>query len=597
MKEISLRASQDFIPKFGGYLDILMGFAFLAGVFTILSPCVLPVLPALLSASIGGGKQRPLGVVVGLILSFTFFTLALTAIVKQFGISANLLRQVAILLIGFFGFVMVLPFLSNWFARATNSVANWGIRIQLRKEAQQSGFFGGFILGGALGLIWTPCAGPILAAITTLVATQAITLKIVALTLSYSLGAGIPLLLIAYGGNKALASLPFLSRNSEIIRQFFGWIMILTAIALAFNLDVALQQRVLEYLPNIQIENNSRVQQELNKLRPAPLSFPGLEVRPRVQEGEELPQLAVAPELVGLSDWINTAPLTIAGLKGQVILIDFWTYSCINCIRTLPYLKQWLEKYNDKGLVIIGVHTPEFEFEKDLKNVENAVERFKIHYPVALDNQYETWQAYHNSYWPAKYLIDQNGIIRYVHFGEGEYSETENAIRSLLKMPTLQASQQTHIAYRPTTPEIYLGYQRAANYSSDIHLLPNKTISYSYDQPLEEDQIGLKGTWRASQEYISSESETASLELNFISNRVYIVLGGESNLPIQIELDGSPLPQKYHTMDTNQGRLFVKEDRKYDLANLQGDYGRHRLTLYIPKGIKAYTFTFGGEEE
>ncbi|WP_068470882.1 cytochrome c biogenesis protein DipZ [Candidatus Protochlamydia phocaeensis] len=593
---------------------LLLLFSFLAGIVTVLSPCILPVLPVILSASVGKGKWRPFGVIAGLIISFVFFTLALTTLVRSFGLSANVLRYTAILIIGFFGLVMILPTFSNLFAKLTGSLAEWGNQIQARTHRQTAGFWSGFFLGIALGLVWTPCAGPILAAITTLVATQKVTIEVVLLTFAYSLGAGIPLLFVAYGGNRAVSEFPALAKYSEEIRMGFGVIMILTALALAFNWDVAFQQKVLDYLPNIQIENNTWVQQQLQHLRsPAP-SFPNQDNSPweeqdnpsvpssshqQAEKGEVLPIISKAPPIVGIADWINSPPLTLKDLRGKVVLIDFWTYSCINCIRTFPYLKRWYERYKDQNFVIIGVHTPEFEFEKNLSNVKKAVERFQIVYPVALDNQYATWESYHNAYWPAHYLIDQEGMIREVHFGEGGYTETENAIRSLLNEKPLSNQTEEPMPAVPIsiTPETYLGYHRAGAYVPALTIHKNQFFNYNSIQSVGPNQVGLKGDWKITNENILAGADDSILVLNFMANRVYLVLGGSSSLPIKVELDGEPLPLKYHTVDMNpQGEIFVKDARKYDIVNLRGEGKRRLLVLHVPKGIQAYAFTFGMEE-
>ena len=358
---------------------LLLGFCFLAGIFTALSPCILPVLPAILASSVGQGRLRPLGTILGLICSFSFFTLALTWIVHETGLSPSILRYIAIGLIFFFGLVMIFPKLSNWFAKITSPIANLGQKVQGTQP--HPGFWGGIFFGIALGLLWTPCAGPILGAITTLVAAGSINAMAILMTLSYSIGAGIPLFLFAYGSAKLVQTSHFLSSHSERIRQFFGVLMILFALLLSFNWDMLLNEKISRIFPELISEKN--LPPELNT--------------------KNLPKNGRAPELSGIVGWINSPPLTLSELKGKVVLIDFWTYSCINCLRTLPYLKNWYHDYKDDGFVIIGVHTPEFAFEKDYDNVKKAAKDLGIDYPIALDNNYDTWNAYDNHYWPAHF--------------------------------------------------------------------------------------------------------------------------------------------------------------------------------------------------
>jgi cytochrome c biogenesis protein CcdA/thiol-disulfide isomerase/thioredoxin len=553
---------------------ILLIFAFLAGFFTVISPCILPVLPIILAAGTTTGKWRPIGIIVGLVLSFTFFTLSLTAIVHTTQISASAFRSVAIVLVFAFGLIMLFPKLSDWFAKISSPLANLGLRIQ---KNSNSSFFGGFLLGIALGLLWTPCAGPILASITTLAATQSITFATVLITLAYSVGAGIPMLLLAYGGGEIIQSSKFLSQHSQGLRQTFGAIMILTAVAITLHWDMIVQDKVTSIFPTIVIEDNPLVKQELEKMS-------GKEERVNLSPTsslEVLPNYGKAAELVGISGWINSPPLTLKQLHGKVVLIDFWTYSCINCLRTLPYIKKWYADYKDKGFVVIGVHTPEFEFEKDHQNVESAAKRLGITYPIAQDNDYKTWQAYQNEYWPAHYLIDQNGNIRSVHFGEGGYVETENAIRNLLDMPPVNKTESEK-SLAPISPETYLGLKRGRSYTSEITIKPNVIASYTYKKPLGDDEVGLKGSWKVQEESITAEGDANYLDYNFLAKQVYLVLSGKSKVPVEIYLDG-----KY------VGKFIVDSARKYDIVNL--NYGRHNLSLKIPKGINAYAFTFGDE--
>lgn len=539
-------------------MALLLGFAFLAGIFTVLSPCILPILPAILSAGTLQGRLRPLGIIIGLICSFTFFTLSLTAIVHATGLSPNLLRYAAILLIFLFGLIMIFPRLSNWFAALTAPIATLGQHLQGKSS---TGFIGGMIFGLALGLLWTPCAGPILAAITTLVATHAINLLTVLMTLSYSVGAGIPMFLIAYGGSRIIQSSRFLSQHAEGIRQVFGVLMILVATVLFFHWDMMLEQKLSQYLPSSMVENNTKVQQQLQKLR-----------------GETLEKMGKAPDFVGITEWINSSPLNIEELRGKVVLVDFWTYSCINCLRTLPYLEKWYADYQDQGLVIIGVHTPEFEFEKDPQNVAAAAKRLGVEYPIALDNNYQTWQAYRNNYWPAHYLIDQEGNIRMEHFGEGGYAETENEIRQLLGLASISIAEPKVISM-PTSPETYLGSARGRSYIQEVQL---GEMAYDYTKSLGDDQVGLKGAWLVEEESITPKGDDCYLNMNFLAKRVYLVLSGSSKEPIEVFLDGKPA-----------GEFYMDGDKKYDIVSTT--YERHLLSLKIPEGISAYAFTFGNE--
>ncbi|HZW60836.1 MAG TPA: cytochrome c biogenesis protein DipZ [Candidatus Babeliales bacterium] len=567
---------------------ILLFFAFLAGLVTALSPCILPVLPLLLSAGIGQGKWRQYGIIAGLILSFTFFTLALTAIVHATGLSPNILRSIAIILIIFFGLTMIFPKLEQWFARITAPIARLGTQVQGAAEPSGSGFIGGFILGCALGLIWAPCAGPILAAITTLVATGSITFEVILMTLSYSTGTALPMFFIMYGGNKISISISAIAPYTELIRKLFGILMILGALAIAFHVDVLLQQVAIRYFPVVTIENNRLVKKELDLLQK----------KAGMQNLSPEPVLGShAPDFVGIIEWINSPPLTIERLKGKVVLVDFWTYSCINCVRTLPYLKKWYETYKNNNFVIVGVHTPEFEFEKDPKNVEEAVTRFGITYPVALDSDYATWRNYHNQFWPAHYLIDQQGIIRDIHFGEGDYDKTENAIRSLVGLTPMEEHVEI-VPHMILTPETYLGYERAQKYTSEIVLKHKETADYKYTAPLARNEIGISGSWFVSGEYIKSKSDNARLSINFLANRVYAVMAADEPSKVTLLLDNKSVPPEFYTKDMQaDGSILVKESRMYDLLNLKETDSRHILTLQVPKNVSAYVFTFGSGKE
>jgi len=554
---------------------ILIIFAILAGIVTVLSPCILPILPILLSAGIGQNRHKSYGIIIGLIASFSFFTLTLTAIVAATGVSPDCLRFMAILLIIFFGLTMLIPKLGNFFESATSKVAHLGSFIQEKSTNTGSEFWSGIILGVALGVLWTPCAGPILASITTLVATHSIGWPAIIIIVSYSVGSGIAMLTIMYGGSKLTSSI---GSYSPYIRQIFGALMIAGALSIVFHADVILQQLALKYFPMVIIDDNEIVKKELVTLNPNAFAH---------NDG-------MAPDFIDIQEWINSKPLTIKELEGHVVLVDFWTYSCINCIRTLPYIKKWHEDYKDHGLIIVGVHTPEFEFEKNPDNVKNAIARLGITYPVALDNGYKTWQNYNNHYWPAHYLIDRRGIIKETHFGEGAYLETENNIRNLLGLSPIAQSHPIDQTSKKITPETYLGYERATSYHPSISLQPDQAVSYDYQGSLGENQVGLKGLWNVHRQSITSQSSNSILDFDIIANRVYVVMESNSSQLVHVLLDGKPLLDRQRTVDMNQeGQIIVNQARMYDVANLNNDYGYHKLTLHVPQGVSLYAFTFG----
>lgn len=545
---------------------LLIIFSFLAGFVTILSPCILSIAPILFTAGSNGNHKKPIGIVIGLIISFSFFTLTLSTIVQATGISPDIFRYIAISIIIFFGLTMVLPSFERAFTSLTQQIARAGTFVQEHSIAMHEHFISGFVLGIALGLLWTPCAGPILATITTLAAAGHTTLSTVLITIAYTTGAAIPMLLFAFGGSKILNTVTKITPYSHVIRQLFGVITILSAIAIAFGADIVIQEKIAHWFPTITIEQNKLLDEELNMLR----------------ESEGLSPMMSAPEIVGISAWLNSEPLTLEQLKGKVVLLDFWTYSCINCVRTLPHVKQWYESYKDHDFTIIGIHTPEFAFEKSIKNVESAIKRFGITYPVALDNDYQTWRAYNNHYWPAHYLIDQSGTIVKTHFGEGNYVEMEDAIRALLNMPPCKKAEEPPCK-KPLTPETYLGFERGDHYHPSLQLQKNIPATYQTMGTLGDNQVGLQGSWTIEPTFIISNSNTSTLELNFTAAHVYLVMQSDQPKEIIVHLDGTVMPDK----------IVVHDARMYEILDLKNDYERHILKLECPEGIKAYVFTFG----
>lgn len=433
------------------------------------------------------------------------------------------------------------------------------------------GFWGGFITGVSLGLVWSPCAGPILATIATLAATQQVSLGLVLVTLSYVVGVGIPLFLFATFSNVLFTRSKLLSPYTGRIQQVFGIIMLLTAVAIYTNYDKVIQAKLLDIFPSYskflyKLEGTESVKKQLDILK---------EQKKDMESAVALPAQGNAPEFVGIEKWLNSEPLTMQSLRGKVVLVDFWTYTCINCIRTLPHVTSWYEKYKDKGFVVVGVHTPEFEFEKKKENVENAIKQYGIRYPVAQDNNYATWKAYSNQYWPAEYLIDAKGVIRRTHFGEGEYDKTEEAIQALLTEAGGTVTEQVSPGVDETprmrlTPETYVGSRRS------------------------EGRAQLSGKWSVQDEYAESGKDS-SLLINFYANKVFLVITPKNaNDVVKVYLDDKLVDVAVAGKDVRNGKVVIDTARLYELINLKGAVGNHTLRLeFLTPGVKIYAFTFG----
>ncbi len=406
---------------------VLLAFAFVAGAATALSPCVLPVLPVALSAGATGGRRRPLGVVTGLVGSFTFATVVLVYVISALGLPDDLLRNLAIAVLAGFGLALIVP-------RASARVETALSRLIKRgpKTTTGEGFGSGLVLGASLGLVYAPCAGPILAGVITVSASQDFTAGRLGVAFSYAIGTAVVLYALMLGGRRLTSRL---SKRSGRLQSAMGAVMVAVAVLMAFELDIRFQSSIADKLPAALVnptralEDSGAARDRLAELHQG--GTQAIAATPR-RDGEKLPVLGDAPEIRGTQRWFNSKPLSLASLKGRVVLIDFWTYSCINCIRTLSHLRAWDARYREAGLTIIGVHAPEFPFERDAGNVGRAVRSNGLRYPVAQDNEFATWRAYDNRYWPAKYLIDARGRVRYYHFGEGDYAKTEAAIRDLL---------------------------------------------------------------------------------------------------------------------------------------------------------------------
>jgi cytochrome c biogenesis protein CcdA/thiol-disulfide isomerase/thioredoxin len=602
-------------------MAVLLGFAFVSGIITILSPCILPVLPIVLAGSAGGGRARPFGVVAGFVVSFTVFTLTLTAIVGALGISADALRFVAVGLIVAFGLVMIVPKLRDRFEIYASKIASLGGGRRSKSpesvapQSRTSGFLGGLPIGFSLGLVWTPCVGPIMASVISLALTQQVDGGAVFITLAYTLGTAIPMLAVMLGGRALLTRVPFLTRNVARIQKGFGVLMIVVGVGIGFGWDRQFQATLLRVFPNYgagltAIENAAPVQQVLERRE-----TPGTEASAgggtfsyseRPKNGR-LSDFGLAPDIVAKGKWFNTEgvlpldteaslngspPLVWDELRGRVVIVDFWTFSCVNCVRTIPYLKRWHDTYKDQGLVIIGVHTPEFEFEKNPNNVARAIADLGVDWPVVLDNDYAQWRSYSNRYWPAHYFIDAEGRVRYFHFGEGAYDASERVIRALLKEAGERVGgriSNPKLQFDARTPETYLGYGRARGFTSAVGMAPNKVADYRPSGAPANGEWNLSGQWIVAQEFAVPQSSGA-LEIGFHARNVFLVIEPEEDGGrIEVQVDGLPVSD---TADVKDGILLPDESRLYQLVGLE-EPGEHVLHLDVKGKLRLFAFTFG----
>jgi cytochrome c biogenesis protein CcdA/thiol-disulfide isomerase/thioredoxin len=573
---------------------LLMLFALLAGAGTALSPCVLPILPAIFGGGVTGGRRRPLGIVVGLALSFTFATVALVYVIEALGLPDTVVRDIAIAVLLVFGLSLLLPPLGDRIEAALSRIAPAPARVG------GEGLGSGLVLGASLGFVYAPCAGPILAGIITVSASQEFTAGKLAVALAYAIGSAAVLYLLMLGGRRFADRLKAYRGRVQVA---MGAVMVAVAVLMIADLDTRFQGAIADDLPAVlvnptaEIEESEAVGQELAAVHGGAAVEAGA---PEAEAGRPLPRLGAAPDFTATQLWFNTGgeELSVPKLasEGKVVLLDFWTYSCINCIRTLPYLKAWDEQYRDDGLVIVGVHAPEFAFEKDAGNVERAIADNGIEYPVVQDNELGTWTAYGNQYWPAKYLVGADGELRYTHFGEGEYETTEKAIRALLAENGVEPGER---AREPAaekadrgvrTPETYLGYERAQGFVTPVY--PGRLDYGRSDRRLPPNGFAFAGEWRIGPESAVT-GRSGELRARFRARRVFLVMGSPRGpAKTDILLDGDPISDAAAGADVRDSRVTVSEQRLYRLVELPRA-GPHELTLRLEPGIEAYAFTFG----
>jgi cytochrome c biogenesis protein CcdA/thiol-disulfide isomerase/thioredoxin len=584
---------------------LLMVFAAIAGAATAVTPCVLPVLPALLSASAVGGRRRPLGIVTGLAVTFTVTIAGLATVIDGVGVADGAARKIAIAVLLAAGVALLLPRLADRIEAPLSRLARFGPR------SRGTGFWSGLVVGAALGFLYAPCAGPILAAVVSVGVAQGSSGKIVALAASYSIGSAAVLLLLSLGGRRLAERLRSAARGPALLRAV-GAVMVATAVLMAADLDVRFQTALARHFPSFLVnptralETSHAVETRLAGVR-GRSRFDSSSAAPHAARvsakgmPSSLPVLGSAPDFTDGQRWFNTpggAPLTLGALRGKVVLVDFWTYTCINCIRTLPHVEAWYDRYRNRGLVVVGVHTPEFTFEKDAGNVRDAIRQNGLRYPVAQDNDYGTWNAWGNQFWPAKYLIDARGKVRYTHFAEGDYGKTEDAIRSLLGEASgtplgRRVRARTEVASAAVqTPETYLGSARSER------VVPSAVTSGTHlykpaggGLPLNHLTFG--GRWSIRKE-AATAGAGSTLKLKFAARRVFLVLGSQGGVPrrLLVMLDGHPVSRGNAGADARGGVVTVRGQRLYRLVDLPRVEQRV-LELRPQAGISGYAFTFG----
>jgi cytochrome c biogenesis protein CcdA/thiol-disulfide isomerase/thioredoxin len=573
--------------------------AYLAGVLTILSPCILPVLPFVFARADKPFVTSTLPMLAGMAATFAGIA-TLAAVGGAWVVQANQFgRVIAIALFVVFGLTLLFPAIAQ---RLTAPVVALGNRLSTQANAQGASIGASLLLGVATGLLWAPCAGPILGLLLTTAAIQGASVETSFMLLAYAFGAATSLAIALFAGGRIFAALKKSLGAGEWIRRGLGAAVLAGAAAVALGLDTGL-------LTRLSASGTERIEQALLDMGGGAgasdnaMMMEGGAMMSGVGGGETP---ALAPGFEGGVTWLNSPPLSIAQLRGRVVMVDFWTYSCINCLRALPYVEAWAEKYRDSGLVVIGVHAPEFAFERDVGNVRRAVRDLGVTYPVVLDNEFAIWRAYENRYWPAHYFIDANGAIRHRHFGEGDYDESERMIQSLLAEAGYDApgglvDPQGRGAAAPAdmarmrSPETYIGSARRENFVSGEQRT-GAVLDYSTPQTLRLNQWGLSGSWNVSAEHADLARAGGAISFRFQARDLHLVLGpGDDGRPVRfrVTIDGQA-PRASAGADINTaGEGVIREQRLYQL--IRGDGGRERTFRieFLDPGVRAFAFTFG----
>jgi cytochrome c biogenesis protein CcdA/thiol-disulfide isomerase/thioredoxin len=584
---------------------ILFLLAYLGGVLTIVSPCILPVIPFVLARADRPFLKNGLPMLAGMALAFAVVA-TLASVAGGWVVSANQYGRIAALvLLAIFGVTLLFPELADRLMRPLVAI---GARLsQSADQASDGSILAPLLLGVATGFLWAPCAGPVLGLILTGAALQGASVKTTLLLLTYAAGAATSLALALLVGGRVFAAMKRSIGAGEWIRRGLGAAVPAAIVAIALGLDTG-------FLTNLSVGSTTSLEQGLlDKLRPhettTAMSGPSMMMRAKPSgESEELPVEGPLPSLDGATEWLNSKPLTADDLRGKVVLVDFWTYSCINCLRAIPYVRAWAEKYRDHGLVVIGVHAPEFAFERNVDNVKKAIATLKIGYPVAIDNEYKVWRAFDNEYWPAHYFIDAKGQIRHHHFGEGEYDESERVIQKLLAdagdknvatdIVTVNASGAEAASAKGDvgSPETYVGYDRIDHFVSPGGVVQDASHVYAAGMPQLNDW-SLTGNWTIGGERAQLNEKDGSIVYRFHARDLHLVLGPASDgnpVRFTVTIDGKP-PGAAHGVDVDsEGHGVVTAQRLYQLIRDPGAVADHTFEIrFLDPGAQAYAFTFG----
>ncbi|MGF0239706.1 cytochrome c biogenesis protein DipZ [Rhodococcus sp. IEGM1300] len=587
----------------------LLILAYLGGVLTIVSPCILPVLPFVFARTGQPFMKSGLPLLAGMALTFALVA-TLAAVGGGWVVQLNQYgRWLALVFVALFGLTLLLPRLAD---RLTRPLVAAGSRLSEVAGADARPRPGAsFLIGVATGLLWAPCAGPILGLLLTGAALQGASIATTLLLLAYAAGAATSLAVALLLGGKVFAAMKRSIGAGEWVRRVLGAVMLAGVAAIALGLDTGIlarfstastggiEQALVGRLAG-KSPNNSAPMTAENSAGAMPVAdkAPGT-----------LPIEGNLPPLDGAVQWLNSPPLDAQALKGKVVLVDFWTYSCINCLRTLPYVKAWAEKYRDQGLVVIGVHAPEFAFERNVGNVTKAMKDLGINYPVAIDNDFKIWRAFNNEYWPAHYFADAQGRIRYHHFGEGEYAESERVIQQLLREAgaakvadglinaDAKGVQQAPDMSEVQSPETYVGFQRAEHFVPETGLVPDKESAYTPPAQLALNDWSLGGQWKVGSERAISGTAASRIVYRFHARDLHLVLGpGADGKPVRFKvlIDGKA-PGDAHGMDVSaDGSGSVTEQRLYQLVRQPGDVTDRTFSIeFLDPGVSAYAFTFG----